>query len=591
MMLEALVQDGSDAWLPAFFEVEVSFRREQFDRYRVWIWQHVMEAAACASPVDAAESERLAGVSIIAKHALEQLGAAAAQKEQDREQLHRSIAALHVVSAAWRAVDTLMDESSPTRAMLLGQLEGIVRQLCGRVEVPQKVLKAVEEMITFCVHSMTAPECGRIADTFAELALESNDGNTQQTVRAVSLLAGLGRLGLGGSQYLYITRAMSRVAAIAQRCNHQMRLVIISLLYRFFYITSIVNPEWLVAEASRAGLPGVSVCNIDAADREEMTRLRTDVWTSLASALETVPKPPVGEEVPASKEVINVAKVLALSMCGSQAVVVWGHEVQALRLLLRAASITVVDGDDLRSVVNSAGNSVAFQRHSAESARALAETALACLEDPTENKHSRELAAVVVRVVGYLNQYQWTNAADFERFAKRLQNACIGAFDHAHTALREQARKTFAVFCRLLRLPAVRGLVQRCVRCVTAQVKGSASPADSPASAQAVYEPEATVISLSAAVRACCEVALAYPESIPPFMPKLLMKLARWSHLMPSSFPTPAAHADAMTAIKDALKAWWRSHRDEWAYRHSKAFTTEQQEFLAEHFAGTNYYV
>jgi hypothetical protein len=313
----------------------------------------------------------------------------------------------------------------------------------------------------------------------------------------------------------------------------------------------------------------------------EITALRERIWNVFASQLGTVPHA-VGFEndVEAPKSLISLAKAFLASMSGSQSVMIWRNETAGTDLILRIAAIAVADGDDLRALVKECAWMVAFQRHTVRGSREIAERALQELENPSANKRSKMVACFMARVVGYLNQLQWP-AEDWTSYANRLMSACMNNVDSKYPPLRTELQSTFSVFCRLVARDVVRKIAVRCNKVMAAS--GAASPT-SP------VDPAAPFMSKSTAILTSTFIAIAFPETVPDFVPRVLTRLARWSALPPSEFESPAVHADVTTTVRKAMKVWWASHRDEWQYRHKDAFTAEQQEILMDHFQGHSYY-
>jgi hypothetical protein len=569
------------SWLIDFFNLAISTQRTSFDANQAIFFRIFTQVASLAPGLD---GRRFPVAHLIQQVAMENISRAA-QGEQVREQVYVCSTGVTALAGSWRAASTL--PAGPERATLFESFPQLVRMACTAQNIASEVLEALEQALTYVVHTVSAEEMSQLVTCIAEVVIDAEVGNSQQAVRGMSLLSSLGLLGLATHQYVPLLREMGKVVTVmAPRCNHQMRVALISLTYKFFYAAAFHIPSWLMA--SLVDTPFASDAERTVRDASvapevvrEITALRERIWNVFASQLGTVPHA-VGFEndVEAPKSLISLAKAFLASMSGSQSVMIWRNETAGTDLILRIAAIAVADGDDLRALVKECAWMVAFQRHTVRGSREIAERALQELENPSANKRSKMVACFMARVVGYLNQLQWP-AEDWTSYANRLMSACMNNVDSKYPPLRTELQSTFSVFCRLVARDVVRKIAVRCNKVMAAS--GAASPT-SP------VDPAAPFMSKSTAILTSTFIAIAFPETVPDFVPRVLTRLARWSALPPSEFESPAVHADVTTTVRKAMKVWWASHRDEWQYRHKDAFTAEQQEILMDHFQGHSYY-
>jgi hypothetical protein len=214
--------------------------------------------------------------------------------------------------------------------------------------------------------------------------------------------------------------------------------------------------------------------------------------------------------------------------------------------------------DDLLSMANGTWKSIAFSR--LKKSVVMDTIAVLCdflMESKYTSGHSSWAKTVFLRA---LRIVLYNNTHRIGKFAviQSVADAAVKSLECPDHRVRLEAMLLLSVVTKVATEDQVQYIVLTLSKLVTA--------ADAP------YAP----------VAALCGILQADPDAVPPYVPRLLARMAPLAR---------RGNSEVASVVKRMFLQWWKTHRDRWETEHQSLFTEAQKEMLEDLFKSPSYYV
>ncbi|PWU88187.1 hypothetical protein C4B63_78g13 [Trypanosoma cruzi] len=164
-----------------------------------------------------------------------------------------------------------------------------------------------------------------------------------------------------------------------------------------------------------------------------------------------------------------------------------------------------------------------------------------------------------------LSRVLLTNLHRIGKFAtmQNVASAALASIGHGDGRVRSEGRLLLAVLTRVASVEQIERIIRDCFM----ELRGLPSMAASMTGGH-LQSPHALHENVRkrrriALLLALCSILCATPGVVPPYVPRLMERLAAHAH-----DPAP----EVQRAVKRTFEEWWRSHREGWELEHKPRF-------------------